>query len=109
MQTTAGTKQTARGAFFDIRAAYDGQLQSAGTELSGTPDFQSSDVCLSAAAPGDISFKPGFHPGSSERKVGCTQAKQNIFAGTRAALTGVVGRNSPFFVHNEAGYGDIWR
>ena len=79
------------------------------TELSGTPNFQSSDVCLSAAAPGDISFKPGFHPGPSGRKAGCNQAKQNIWAGTRAALTGVVGRNSPFFVHNEAGYGDIWR
>lgn len=24
-------------------------------------------------------------------------------------MAGVVGRNSPFFVQNEAGYGDIWQ
>lgn len=47
-------------------------------ELSGTPGFQSPEVCLFAAAPGDIPFKPGFHPSVSGQKAGCNQAKQGV-------------------------------
>ena len=107
VQAMAGTRQSACGAFFSIRATYDGQLQSAGTELSGTPDFQSSDVCLSAAAPGDISSKPGFHPGPSGRKTGCNQEKHSVKEGVRAIMAGVAWRNSPHYAHYKAGWSGI--
>ena len=77
-------------------------------ELSGTPDFQSSDVCLSVAAPGDIPSKPEFHPGLTGRKAGCTQAKQGVKEGIRAIMAGVAWRNSPHYAHYKAGFRRHW-
>ena len=79
------------------------------TELSDAPGCQGSAVCLSAAAHGDISFKPGFHPGLSGRKAGCTQAKQGVKEGVRAIMAGIVWRNSPHYAHFNAGQSGIRR
>ena len=78
-------------------------------ELSDIPGFPGSDVCLSAAAPGAIPSKPGFHPGPSGRKAGCTQAKQGVKEGVRAIMAGIVWRNSPHYAHFNAGQSGIRR
>lgn len=109
VQTTTGTRQTAYGAFFGVYAAYDGRLQAQAyrtAKCSGLPEFR---ACLSAAAPGNISSKPWFHPGPAWQKAGYNQAKQNVWESTRAALTGVAGRNSPHYAHYKAGWSGIRR
>ena len=48
VQDTAGTRQTAYGAFFDIRATYDGQMQSPEHRTvchSGLPELRCVPVC----------------------------------------------------------------
>ena len=59
------------------------------TEQPCAPGIQGTNAYLVTGLPGDTSSKPGFHPGRSGQKTGCTQAQWSVFAGTWAAFVGI--------------------